>query len=68
MFEYTPEKAKELIEEYLGNHSLGSIEKELDLFLVFLVKKDLSNKECQYVISVWDNEVCPKDFRGLPEC
>ena len=56
MFMRTPEKAKELIEEYFGDQNdngLGSVEEDLDLFTSWLQKKDLNGIQIDYILVEW---------------
>ena len=56
MFSRTPEKAKELIEEYFGDqkdNGLGSVEEYLDLFTSWLQEKDLNGIEIDYILVEW---------------
>ena len=60
MFSRTPEKAKELIEEYFGDQNdngLGSVEEYLDLFTSWLQEKDLNGIEIDYILVEWITEL-----------
>ena len=59
MFIRTTENAIDLIEEYFGSqvdYKLGNIDDDCVEFLEFLEGKELSNEDCQFVMSVWEEK------------